>query len=141
MIYEMDDTQTVQPPDDSRGLLPSILSGILLGCVFGIPFFYAAGRLLSDPDIFWHVRTGQFILDNGFIPRENIFAQEPGMPSSKIELRGPIEVIIKEPVKTDIQGWSAYPSQAIRVKIDDPWPAKIRIDDEVKVKGELRLQD
>ena len=69
------------------------------------------------------------------------FAQEPGMPSSKIELRGPIEVIIKEPVKTDIQGWSAYPSQAIRVKIDDPWPAKIRIDDEVKVKGELRLQD
>lgn len=68
------------------------------------------------------------------------FAQTPSM-SSKIELCGPIEVIIKEPVKTDIQGWNAYPSQAIRVKIDDPWPPKIRIDDEVKVKGELRLQD
>jgi hypothetical protein len=68
-------------------------------------------------------------------------AQEPGMPSSKIELRGPIEVVITEPVKTDIQGWNAYPSQAIRVKIDDPWPAKIRIDDEVNVKGELRLRD
>ena len=68
-------------------------------------------------------------------------AQEPGTSSSKIELRGPIEVIIKEPVKTDIQGWNAYPSQAIRVKIDDPWPAKIRIDDVVKIKGDLRLQD
>jgi hypothetical protein len=68
-------------------------------------------------------------------------AQEPGMPSSKIELRGPIEVIIKEPVKTDILEWNAFPSQAIRVKIDDPWPARIQIDDEVKVKGELRLRD
>ncbi|UCC11178.1 MAG: hypothetical protein JSW02_07405 [candidate division WOR-3 bacterium] len=68
-------------------------------------------------------------------------AQEPGTSSSKIELRGPIEVVIKEPVKTDIQGWNAYPSQAIRVKIDDPWPAKIRIDDEVQVKGELHLRD
>lgn len=68
-------------------------------------------------------------------------AQEPSLSSSKLEIRGPIEVIIKEPVKTDIQGWNAYPSQAIRVKIDDPWPAKIRIDDEVRVKGDLRLQD
>ncbi len=26
------------------------------------------------------------------------------------------------------------------VKIDDPWPAKIEIKDEVRIKGELKLQ-
>jgi len=44
-------------------------------------------------------------------------------------------------VKIDIAEWSANPSQGIKVKIDDPWPAKIEIKDEVRVKGELRLQD
>lgn len=27
-----------------------------------------------------------------------------------------------------------------KVKIDDPWPAKIEIKDEVRIKGELKLQ-
>jgi hypothetical protein len=68
-------------------------------------------------------------------------AQESGIPWSRIELREPIEVIIKEPIEIDISEWNAYPSQAIRVKIDDPWPAKIEIKDEVRVKGELKLRD
>jgi hypothetical protein len=53
----------------------------------------------------------------------------------------PVEVIIKEPIRINIIEWSAYPSQAIKVKIDDPWPAKIEIEDEVRVKGELKLKD
>ncbi len=69
------------------------------------------------------------------------FAQiEPTQPTQLV-LDEPIEVVIKEPVKTYITQWGAYPSQAIKVKIDDPWPAKIEIKDEVKVKGELRLKD
>jgi hypothetical protein len=54
---------------------------------------------------------------------------------------GPTEVVIKEPVKIEIARWSAYPSQALKVKIDDPWPAKIEIEDEVKITGELKLRD
>ena len=69
------------------------------------------------------------------------FAQEASAQSSNIVLKQPIEVVIKSPVKIDIAEWSAYPSQAIKVKIDDPWPVRIEIKDEVRVKGELRLKD
>ena len=68
-------------------------------------------------------------------------AQEGGASGSKIVLNEPIEVIIREPVETEITNWSAYPSQAIKVKIDDPWPAKIEIEDEVRVTGQLQLRD
>jgi hypothetical protein len=54
---------------------------------------------------------------------------------------GPVEVIIKEPIQIEIARWSAYPSQALKVKIDDPWPAKIEIEDQVKITGELKLRD
>jgi|GEM_PF-1332822 len=69
------------------------------------------------------------------------FAQEGSAQSSNIALNQPIEVVIKSPVQIDIARWSAYPSQGIKVKIDDPWPARIEIKDEVRVKGELRLKD
>jgi hypothetical protein len=68
------------------------------------------------------------------------FAQED-VQSSQIVIKEPIEVVIREPVRTRITEWSAFPSQAIKVKIDDPWPAQIKIRDEVEVKGELRLRD
>ncbi|MBN2620516.1 hypothetical protein JXB22_05425 [candidate division WOR-3 bacterium] len=68
-------------------------------------------------------------------------AQETGASSTKIVLNEPIEVIIREPVETEITSWSAYPSPAIKVKIDDPWPAKIEIEDEVRVTGQLQLRD
>ena len=69
------------------------------------------------------------------------FAQKGSIQSSNIVLKEPIEVIIKQPIEIDIANWSAYPHQAIKVKIDDPWPAKIVIKDEVRVKGELKLRD
>lgn len=68
-------------------------------------------------------------------------AQDSSTQSAKIALKEPIEVIIKEPIEVDIADWGNYPSQAIKVKIDDPWPARIEIKDEVKVKGELKLRD
>lgn len=54
----------------------------------------------------------------------------------------PIEIVIKEPVpvRARIVEWSGNPQQPIKVKIDDPWPARIEIKDEVKVKGEIRLK-
>ncbi len=68
------------------------------------------------------------------------FAQEDTL-ASQIVFKEPIEIVIREPVKTRITEWSAYPSQAIKVKIDDPWPAQIKIKDDVNIKGELRLKD
>ena len=70
---------------------------------------------------------------------QTAFAQEGS--TSTIRSKNPIEVIIKEPIDITIAQWSAYPSRAIPVKIDDPWPAKIKIEDEVRVQGELRLKD
>ncbi|UCG91387.1 MAG: hypothetical protein JSV97_09940 [candidate division WOR-3 bacterium] len=61
--------------------------------------------------------------------------------TSTLRSEGPIEVIIKKPIDINIVEWSAYPSHPIKVKIDDPWPAKIKIEDEVRVRGELRLKD
>jgi hypothetical protein len=56
-------------------------------------------------------------------------AQETGASGAKIVLNEPIEVIIREPVETEITNWSAYPSQAIK------------IEDEVRVTGQLQLKD
>ncbi len=53
----------------------------------------------------------------------------------------PVEVIVKGTVKIDIAEWSDYQDRVIKIKIDDPWPARISIDDPVEVKGELRLRD
>jgi len=52
-----------------------------------------------------------------------------------------VEIVIKEPLKVSIVEWSGYSHQPIRVKIDDPWPAKIEISDEVKIRGEVRVKD
>lgn len=68
------------------------------------------------------------------------FVQEDTV-ASHIMFKEPIEIVIREPVRTRITEWNAYPSQAIKVKIDDPWPAQIKIRDEVNIKGELRLKD
>lgn len=69
------------------------------------------------------------------------FAEEEHAQSMQLVLNEPVEIVIKEPVKTKIVEWSAYPSQHIKVKIDDPWPAKVEIKDDVKITGELRLKD
>jgi hypothetical protein len=65
-----------------------------------------------------------------------LMAQEPAPSGS-----GPLQVVISEPVPVKIVDWNAYPSQPFKVKIDDPWPARVEIMDEVKVKGELRMQN
>jgi hypothetical protein len=69
------------------------------------------------------------------------FAEDEHAQAVPFVLNEPVEIVIKEPVKTSIVEWSAYPSQHIKVKIDDPWPAKIEIEDDVKITGELRLKD
>ena len=70
-----------------------------------------------------------------------LMAQEENPQVPKLKLKEPIEVIIREPISVKISDWNAYPSQPLKVKIDDPWPARVEIKDEIKVKGELKLQN
>lgn len=73
------------------------------------------------------------------IPTAN--AQDNNAALRQVLSDEPIEVVVKGTVKIDIAEWSDYQDRTIKVKIDDPWPAKINIDDAVEVKGELRLRD
>lgn len=66
------------------------------------------------------------------------FAQDGGQVGGKLVKNQPLEVIIKGPIDVRIVEWNDIPGQAIKVKIDDPWPARIEIKDEVRVKGEIR---
>lgn len=73
------------------------------------------------------------------IPLANAQGTLPG--TSPIYSDEPVEVIVKGTVKIDVAEWSDFPDRAIKVKIDDPWPARVTIDDDVEVKGELRLKE
>ena len=70
-----------------------------------------------------------------------LMAQEGAAKTGSLETKGPIEVIIKYPVAIKISEWNGYPAQPFKVKIDDPWPARIEIKDEIKVRGELKLRE
>lgn len=51
---------------------------ILIGTGF---FILEKTRYLSviDPDIFWHVKTGKWILENGYIPKVDVFSWHSGL--------------------------------------------------------------
>ena len=68
------------------------------------------------------------------------FAEDEHVQPMQLVLNEPVEIVIREPVAAKIVEWSAYPSQHIKVKIDDPWPAKVVIKDDVKVTGELKFR-
>jgi hypothetical protein len=46
---------------------------VIAWLVPGIPFAYALGRL-SDPDLFWHLATGRFVLSHGAVPTTDPFS-------------------------------------------------------------------
>jgi hypothetical protein len=46
----------------------------LLGFVFLLVIFTAAAQPISDPDFWWHLRTGQYIVETRSIPRTDIFS-------------------------------------------------------------------
>lgn len=86
--------------------------------------------------MFWIAVMLTIIVVKTVLPEHILMAQESNTLSP-----GPVEVIIKEPVAVRVIDWDANPSQPFKVKIDDPWPARVEIRDEIKVKGELRMQN
>jgi hypothetical protein len=52
-----------------------LLAWMGLTCLFAaLPLFYMKNAWLSDPDIWWHMRTGEWILQNHQIPHVDPFS-------------------------------------------------------------------
>jgi len=52
-----------------------LLAGFGLTCLLAaLPLFYIKHSLLADPDIWWHMRTGEWILQNHQIPYSDPFS-------------------------------------------------------------------
>jgi hypothetical protein len=58
-----------------KGFLSSIQSSRrLLVIVFMLVIFAAAARPIKDPDFYWHLKTGQYLVETRSIPRVDIFS-------------------------------------------------------------------
>ncbi|MDT8306810.1 MAG: hypothetical protein RRC07_12810, partial [Anaerolineae bacterium] len=45
----------------------------LFEALFALALFVVAVRKTVDPDLWWHLRTGEYILNNG-LPRTDVFS-------------------------------------------------------------------
>lgn len=61
-------------PTESRRLLNTILSRRLLVVVFMSVIFAAASRPITDPDFYWHLKTGEYLVATKTIPKTDIFS-------------------------------------------------------------------
>lgn len=44
---------------------------LILGFIF---FIFIGYKPVYDPDSFWHIKTGEFIVNNGYIPKHDVFS-------------------------------------------------------------------
>lgn len=64
-------------PLDTAGVRIAVLLGL-----FTVAALYQASQLsaLTDPDIWWHLRTGTWMLQNHAIPHDGLFSQSASLP-------------------------------------------------------------
>jgi hypothetical protein len=87
-------------PDRSRfGLsLP-----LLVGLAVYTPLLFAANAVLHDPDTYWHIAAGRWIIAHGAVPRQDVFSfSMPGTPWTSPEWL--VEIIIAW--LYDLLGWA-----------------------------------
>src|SRR5262249_41278786 len=63
-----------------RSVLPS-LTDVIFSTTLAFLFLFGRGgtSLLGDSDTGWHIRTGEWILKNGAVPRHDLFSfSKPG---------------------------------------------------------------
>jgi hypothetical protein len=64
-----------------RQTLSALSTQRLMTLVLFLCVFVMAARPITDPDFWWHLRTGQYIWETGSIPRHDIFSHTlPGQP-------------------------------------------------------------
>jgi len=56
-------------------VFPTDAAALLLGLlVFSVAIFALNQRLLTDPDTYWHIATGKWVLAEGAFPRHDVFS-------------------------------------------------------------------
>src|SRR5258705_5042235 len=72
-VFNFHSPRQFLPPKGKRVNL--LLSGRrLLVLFFMLLIFAGAARPITDPDFWWHLRTGQFIVETHTIPHADIFS-------------------------------------------------------------------
>jgi len=68
-------TEPLVTTAEISGILGTLQSGRKLTVVvFMLVIFAAASRPIKDPDFYWHLKTGQYLLENKSIPHTYIFS-------------------------------------------------------------------
>jgi hypothetical protein len=67
------DHKTKEPHDWLQALMPSI-TDLIFVALFLLLLSIGSSVLLSDADIGWHIKAGEYILKTGSVPREDIFS-------------------------------------------------------------------
>jgi hypothetical protein len=68
-------TEPLVATTEAYGILKTLQSSRrLLVVVFMLVIFAAASRPIKDPDFYWHLKTGQYLLENKSIPHTDIFS-------------------------------------------------------------------
>jgi len=76
---------------EKRSLFEVAMLFLLPALLFIYSFFVSTNYSLNDPDLWWHLKTGQYILANWEVPNEDPFAYTTPVPldrDMKIGLRG-----------------------------------------------------
>lgn len=79
---------------------PLLVGLVSLAAVLGIPRFSA---LLGDPDTYWHLAAGRWILDHGVVPKSDPFSHS--MPSAPWMAHEWLSEVVLASVH-DILGWT-----------------------------------
>src|SRR5882672_2748804 len=64
----------------SSYLLPSLVDALFISLVLALAYGTPSLRLLNDPGIGWHIRTGEWILQNHAVPHTDLFSNVTTRP-------------------------------------------------------------
>ncbi len=70
----------IRQPRLASYLLPSLADTLLISLLLALAYGTPALRLLNDPGIGWHIRTGEWILQNHSIPHTDLFSNVTTRP-------------------------------------------------------------
>jgi hypothetical protein len=87
-----DDIKRFDAPVEDQGARKKLIrniAGLLLslsffGYIFGLTMNYS----FEDPDLWWHLKTGEYIMDNWKVPDEDPFAYTTPRPLNEVKKRG-----------------------------------------------------
>ena len=73
-------TSSLRPSRLTPYLLPSLADIVFISLVLALAYGTPSLRLLNDPGIGWHIRTGEWILQNHAVPHTDLFSNVTSRP-------------------------------------------------------------